>query len=57
MGGLKVIAEEAVLKGAVEFGKALAAVLDTREGESLLQSSGLLCLMLITNSVNCHIEV
>ena len=48
MGGSKVIAEEAVLQGAVEFGKALAAVLATREGESLLQSSALVCLMLIT---------
>jgi hypothetical protein len=50
VGGSKVIAEEAVLRGgaAVEFGKALAAVLDTREGESLSQSSGLVWLMLIT---------
>jgi phosphoglycerate dehydrogenase-like enzyme len=47
--GPKVIAE-AVLREAVECGKALAAVLDTREGESLSQSSGLVWLMLITRS-------
>lgn len=45
VGDLKVIAEEADLWGAaVECGKASAAVLDRREGESLSQSSGLVWL-------------
>ena len=45
VGDLKVIAEEADLwGGAIECGKASAAVLDTSEGESLSQSSGLVWL-------------